>query len=199
MPRVRPKCSFCRKESVYKLTPHLLSFLGVSGQSNLAAKLNGAGRHEQGGYFTCMDHLEEAPAVGRKRRHCSLNVTGSDLLVCGAPLKAIKLEHDYLGRGSAPRREPEPANPKVWEAGFDCREETVPTFGYEAGAGESGGEGDGAEGDEAGGDEGESEEERDSEEKGDSEEDEGSEYVPSQSQEKTSQDSQPPGLTPLRM
>ena len=190
-------CSFCGRESVYKLTPHLLSLLGVSGQSNAAAKLNGAGRYEQGGYFTCMDHLEEAPAVGRKRRHCSLNVTGSDLLVCGAPLKTVKLEHDYLGGGSVPPRKPEPANPKVWEAGFDCREETVPTFEYEAllsGAGESDREGDEAEGDEAEEDEG------DSKEEGDSEEDEGSEYVPSQSQEYTSsQDSQPPGLTPLRM
>ena len=92
---------------MYKLTPRLLSFLGVSGQSNLAAKLNGAGHYEHGGYYTCMDHLEEAPAEGRKRRHCELNVTGSDLLVCGAPLKTIKLEHDYVGggRGSAPLRE----------------------------------------------------------------------------------------------
>ena len=189
-------CSFCGKVSVYKLTPHLLLLLGVSGRSNVAARLNGAGRYEQGGYYTCMDHIEEVPAVGHKRRRCSsetLNVTGSDLLVCGAPLKTMKLEHDYLGGGRAPHREAEPANPNVWEAGFDCREETVPTFAYEAlltGAGATDVVADQGEGDEGEGDEGE----------GDSE-DEGSEYVPSQSQDiiTSSQDSQPPGLTPLRI
>lgn len=189
-------CSFCGKESVYKLTPHLLSLLGVSGQSNVAAKLNGAGRYEQGGYFTCMDHIEEVPAVGHKRRRCSsetLNVTGSDLLVCGEPLKTMKLEHDYLGGGRVPHREAEPANPNVWEAGFDCREETVLTFESEVltGAGASDVVADQGEGDEGEADEGE----------GDGEdEDDGSEYVPSQSQDITSsQDSQPPGLTPLRI
>ena len=188
---------------MYKLSARLLSLLGVL-KSNKAAKLNGAGRYEHGGYYTCLDHLEEAPGVGRKRRQCELNVTASDLLVCGAPLKRIKLEHNY---GSAQRREPEPAatQPRVWEAGFDCREETVPAFQYEAGAGERDGEGDEAEGDEAEGDEvegdeAEADEAEGDEAEGESEEDDGSEYVPSQSQENTSsQDSQPPGLTPLRM
>ena len=129
MPRLRPSCSFCQKESVYK--PQLLSCLGVSDHNNAAAKVNGVGRFNEGGYFTCLDHLEDQSTTGQKRRRCeALTVTAKDLLVCDKPLKAVTKEHDYGRAGEGPilHSNPDPPSPRVIEAHLDCPEEVIQPF-----------------------------------------------------------------------
>ena len=128
MTRLRQKCSFCQNESVFKLTAQLLSQLGVSDLNNAAAKVNGVGRCSQGGYFTCLNHLEDQSSAGQKRRRCgALTVTARELLVCDAPLKAVTKEHDYGRVGTCPiqHSNPDPPSPTVIEANLDCREEVV--------------------------------------------------------------------------
>ena len=66
MPRLRPSCSFCQKESVYKLTPQLLLFLGVSDHNNKAARVNGVGRFNEGGYFSAWTILKISPQLVKK-------------------------------------------------------------------------------------------------------------------------------------
>ena len=129
MPRLRPSCSFCQKESVYK--PQLLSCLGVSDHNNAAAKVNGVGRFNEGGYFTCLDHLEDQSTTGQKGRRCeALTVTAKDLLVCDKPLKAVTKEHDYGRAGEGPilHSNPDPPSPRVIEAHLDCPEEVIQPF-----------------------------------------------------------------------
>ena len=111
--------------------PRLLSCLGVSDHNNAAAKVNVVRRFNEGGYFTCLDHLEDQSTTGQKRRRCeALTVTAKDLLVCDKPLKAVTKEHDYGRAGEGPilHSNPDPPSPRVIEAHLDCPEEVIQPF-----------------------------------------------------------------------